>query len=84
MFVQEAKCFEHILLEIGRKSWRNYEGVGIDVTGEVRGLGIMWDPDKITLVGCVSSQWSFYAEFHIVGMSIRGVFKNVYGPHTMA
>ena len=55
MFVQEKKCTEHHLLEVGRKSWRNCEVVGIDAYVAAGGLRILWDPDKISLMGFVAS-----------------------------
>ena len=70
-------------LEIGRKAWRNYEGVGIYAYREVGGLVILCNPEKISLAGFLSSQTSLLVEFHVVGTSIRGVMTNVYGPHTM-
>ena len=56
MFVQETKCTKHHLLEVGRKVWRNYEGVGIDALGHEGGLGILWGLDKISLMVFVASQ----------------------------
>ena len=81
MLVQETKCFESHLIRVGRKSCRNCEGIGIDAAGEVGGLGILWDPSRVTLSIFIAIRSSLSTEFQVVGTNIKGILTNVYGPH---
>ena len=43
-------------------------------------MGILWNPQIVTLSGFLTTTFSILAEFHILGTCIRGFISNVYGP----
>ena len=50
-FLQEKKCSTNRLEEVSKKIWNWSEGMGIDAIGFEGGLGIMWDPTRVSLGG---------------------------------
>ena len=51
------------------------------MTRETSGLRTLWDPTRISLLGIMALKHSLSAEFHVVGIHIKGVLTNVYGLH---
>lgn len=56
----------------------------LDANGGTRGLGILWNPNLVSLTNFVASRNMLSGRFHILGTSVRGVITNVYGPFQLA
>ena len=80
IFLQETKCLGEELTSLSQKNWKGCESVVIDARGEVRGMGILWNPWEVNLLGFLATPFSLSAGFHILGTGIKGFFTNVYGP----
>ena len=49
----------------------------------MRGLGILWDPNRVSLGGFQGNQCFISTDFKVIGFSVEGVVTNVYGPHNV-
>ena len=58
--------------------------MALDANGSAGGLGILWNPNQVSLTNFVASRNMLSGHFHILGTSIRGVVTNVYGPFQLA
>ena len=80
IFLQETKCTWEELKKIARKAWPRCQTVGNDAIGSVGGIGILWNPNLISLSGFRASRHSISGFFKIVGTNQEGFITNVYGP----
>lgn len=72
IMLQETKCSEAELKEIKARIWCGCEVIATDATRTIRGMGILWNPREVGLNDLRSSRFIFSANFHIVGMRVRG------------
>ena len=84
LFLQETKCSSEDLAIFGRKFWRGEETVAIDASGAAGGLGLLWNPNLVSITNLVGSRNMISTCFHIIGTAVRGVITNVYGPFQVA
>ena len=49
VFLQETKCSGEDLQKLGQKVWKGSETIAIDARGVEGGLGILWNPQVVTL-----------------------------------
>ena len=80
IFLQETKCSGEELAKITQKIWKGCESAVIDARGVDGGLGILWNPNIVTLLGFLTTTFSISANFHILGTCIHGFISNFYGP----
>ena len=80
VFLQETKCSGEDLANTAKKVWKGFESISIDARGAAGVLGIIWNPQVVTLSGFFTTNCSISADFHILGTRIRGILTNVYGP----
>ena len=52
----------------------------MDASRDAGGLGLLWNPNLVSMTNLVASRYMLSACFHILGTAIRGVITNVYGP----
>ena len=81
VFLQETKCSANQLQDIGKKIWKGSEGMGIDVRGQVGGLGILWDPSKVSMFGFNGNRRFISTYIGVIDFLVMGILTNVYGPH---
>ena len=81
VFLQETKCPASQIQELSKKIWKRSEGISIDARGYVGGLGILWDPTRVSLRGFQGNQCFISTDFKVIGFSVEGVVTNVYEPH---
>ena len=67
IFLQETKCLEEELKSIARKIWKGCETVATDAKGVAGGMGILWNPQEVNLLGIVATPFSLSANLHILG-----------------
>lgn len=84
LFVQETKCSSEELKILGRRFWKGARVVEIDVAGAVGGLGMLWNPNMVSLTNICASRHLISARFHILGTAVKGVITNVYGSFQLA
>ena len=82
IFLQETKCTSYHIQAVGKKIWKGSDGMGNDERGFVGGMGILWDPNRVTLDGFRGSNCFLSADFKVIGFLVEGVLSNVYGPHS--
>ena len=58
--------------------------MALDANGAAGGIGILWNPNLVILSNFVASKNMISGHFHILGMLIKGVITNVYGPFQLA
>ena len=58
--------------------------MALDANGAAGGIGILRNPNLVSLSNFVASKNMISGHFHILGMIIRGVVMNVYGPFQLA
>ena len=58
--------------------------MALDANGVVGGLGILWNPNLVSLTNFVASWNMLSGCFHVLGTSVRGVITHVYGPFQLA
>ena len=80
VFLQETKCSGEDLAKTAQIVWKGCETISIDAKGVERGLGILWNPQVVTLSGFFTTNYIISADFHFLGTRIRGILTNVYGP----
>ena len=80
IFLQETKCSGEYLASIDQKVWKGCESIAIDTRGAVGGLGILWNPRVVSLLGFLTTNCTISADFHILDGRIRGSISNFYGP----
>lgn len=80
LFLQETKCSSEDLVNFSKRFWKGAEIIALDATGASEGLGILWNPNLVSISNFVASQNIFSAFFHVLGTSVRGVITNFYGP----
>ena len=51
VFLQETKCLATQIQDLSKKIWTRSEWVGLDARGYSRGLGILWDSNRVSLEG---------------------------------
>lgn len=51
-----------------------------DAVGAVGGLGMLWNPNLVNIMNLCSTRHFISAWFHIIGIEVKGVVTNVYGP----
>lgn len=84
VFLQETKCSGEELRNYDKFFWKGVEMVALDANGVVGGIGILWNPNLVSLSNFVASKNMLSRHFHILGMLIRGVVTNVYDPFQLA
>ena len=58
--------------------------MALDALGSAGGLGLLWNPNLVSMTNFVASRYMLSACFHVLGTSVRGVITNVYGPFQLA
>ena len=81
VFIQETKFVVAQIEDPSKKIWKGSEGIGINAKGYVGGLGILWDPTRVSLGGFDGTRCLLSADFKVVGFPVEGMITNVYGPH---
>ena len=56
----------------------------MDIVCIVGGLGIIWNPQEVSLHNFVASDFTLSAKFYIIGTRISGLITNIYGPFALA
>lgn len=56
----------------------------LDALGSMEDLGLLWNPNMVSMTSFVASRYMLSACFHILGTSVRRVITNVYGPFQLA
>ena len=84
MFIQETKCSKETFKTTTAKFWKGSESITIDAKDVVGGISIIWNPLEIRLSNFLATRFTIYADFHILGTSLRGILNNVYGPFSLA
>ena len=77
VFLQETKCSVNQLQEIRKKIQKGSEGMGIDARGFARGLGMLWDPNKVFLSSFMGNHQFISAKIRVIGFSVSGMITNV-------
>ena len=52
----------------------------LDTSEAMGGLGLLWNPNLVSMTNFVASRCMLSACFHVLGTSNKGVITNVYGP----
>ena len=84
VFHQETKCSGEELRNYSKFFWKGAEVIEIDANGAVRGLGILWNLNMVSLNNFFDSWNMLLGRFHVLGTSARGVITNIYGPLQLA
>lgn len=84
LFLQETKCSSKDLENFDKRFWKGAEVMALDATGAMGGLGILWNPNLVSISNFVASRNMLSACFHVLGTLVRGVITNVYGPFQLA
>jgi len=84
LFLQETKCSSEDLGNFGKRFWKGAEVMELDMTGATGGLGLLWSPKLLSMTNFVASRYMLSTCFDVLGISIRGVITNVYGPFQLA
>ena len=79
-FLQETKCSSEDLVNFGKHFWKGAKIMALDATRVAGGLGILWNPNLVSISNFAASRNMLSACFHVLGTSVRGVITNVYGP----
>ena len=58
--------------------------MALDALGAVGGLGLLWNPNLVSITNLVASRHMISSCFHILGTTVRGVITNVYGLFQLA
>lgn len=80
IFLQETKCSGEELRNYIKFFRKAVEVMEIDANGAVEGLGILWNPNLVSLNNFVALRNMLLGRFHVLGTMVRGVITNVYGP----
>ena len=80
LFLQGTKCCSEDLENFGKCFWKGEEVMELDTTGTAGGLGILWNPNLVSISNFVALRNILSSCFHVLGTSIRGVITNVYDP----
>lgn len=78
VFLQETKCSGEDQRNYNKFFWKGAETMALDVNGATSGIGILWNPNLVSLSNFVASKNMILGHFHILGMIIRGVVTNVW------
>ena len=79
IFLQETKCSGEELEKVARKAWPRCNRMATDANGSAGGLGILWNPQLVSLQNFRSTHFSISGSFQIVGAHQIGFLSNVYG-----
>ena len=80
ILLQETKCSGEELAKVARKVWPRCNRMAINANGTAGGLGILWDPQLVSLQNFRCTHFSISGFFQIVGANQVGFLSNVYGP----
>lgn len=80
VFLHETKCSGEELQNYSKFFWKGAEVMAIDANGAVGGLGILWNPNLVSLNNFVALRNMLSGRFHVLGTAVMGVITNVYGP----
>ena len=80
ILLQETKCSGEVLEKIARKAWPRCKRMAINASGSAGGLGILWNPNLVSLYGFRSTCFSMSCFYKIIGTSQVGFLSNVYRP----
>ena len=70
LFLQETKCSSEDLGGYSKHFWKGAEVMALDVVGIVGGLGILWNPNLVSLSNFVASRNMLSTCFHVLGMTV--------------
>ena len=84
VFLQETKCSGEDLRNYNKLFWKGVETMSLDAKGAIGGIGILWNPNLVSISNFVASKNMISGHFLILGTIIRGVVTNVYGPFQLA
>ena len=79
-FLQETKCNNKEMEKITRRAWKGALVAAIDAKGVAGGLGLLWNPNLVSISNLFATHFSISTRFHILGSETKGVVTNVYGP----
>ena len=80
LFLQETKCSSEELVAFNKWFWKGADTMAFNAIGAARGLGILWNPNLVSLSNFSASQNMVSSNFNVLGTSIQGVITNPYGP----
>ena len=84
VFLQETKRGSVDLETFSKRLWKGATSVALDTKGVAGGIGILWNPNQVSLSNFVPSRNTLLAYFHVLGTVVRWVISNVYGPFQLA
>ena len=70
LFLQETKYSSEDLGDYRKRFWKGAEVMGLDVVGATGGLGILWNPNLVSLSNFVASRNMLSTFFHVLGSTI--------------
>ena len=56
LFLQETKCSSKDLGNFGKRFWKGVEIMALDVFGATSGLGLLWNPNLVSITNFVASR----------------------------
>lgn len=80
LFLQETKCNSEDLESYSRRLWKGASTMVMDVVGATSGIGVLWNPNMVSLSNFVAYRNTLSTRFHVLGTSVRGVLSNIYDP----
>lgn len=63
VFIQETKCSSEDLEAFSKCFWKGANTMVLDVKGAARGIGILWNPNKVILSNFLASRNTLSAHF---------------------
>ena len=84
LFLQETKCSSEELESIGMRFWKGARIVETDATGAAGGIGLLWNPNVVSITNINTTRHIISTQFHILGTVVKGVITNIYGPFQLA
>lgn len=65
---------------IGKRFWKGARDAATDATSAAGGLGVLWNPNLVSIMNLCVARHLISARFHILGTVMKEVVTNVYGP----
>ena len=66
VFLQETKCSSEEMEKSTRRIWKGAQVAAIDVDGAAGGLGLLWNPNLVSISNICATRLIISAQFHIL------------------
>ena len=66
VFLQETKCSSEEMEKSTRRIWKGAQVMAIDADGAVGGLGLLWNPNLVSISNICATRLIISAQFHIL------------------